>query len=68
MNIIDLTDTDFSFLCEFSEDACEYWDYDFSIERWDERYSQSLSQVEIEQLRENCKRILKATDGCQGEL
>jgi len=66
MIFADLTDTDFSFRCDFAGDACEYWDYDFSIERCDDRYSRNLSRMEIEQLRENCKRILEATEGCQG--
>lgn len=66
MNFADLTDTDFTFQCEFSGDACEYWDYDFSIKHLDDRYSKNLSRSEIEQLRDNCQKILKATEGVQG--
>jgi hypothetical protein len=66
MQFADLTDTDFSFRCNISDDACDYWDYDFSIERWDDKYSRNLSRMEIKQLRENCKRILEATEGFQG--
>lgn len=68
MNFADLTDTDFSFRCDFAGDACEYWDYELSIEQWDDKYSRNLSRVEIETLRENCTRILKATDGLQGGI
>ena len=64
MNFADLTDTDFSFRCEFAGDACEYWDYDFSVERWDDKYSRNLSWEEIQQLRANCRRILRATEDC----
>lgn len=67
MNFVDLTDGNFTFNCDLAGDACEYWDYDFSIENWDDKYRQSLSRCEIKQLRENCKRILKATEGVQGE-
>lgn len=66
MNFVDLTDTEYSFSCDFAGDACEYWDYDFSVERWDDKYMRNLSRSEIEQLRENCKRILQATDDIQG--
>lgn len=64
MMFADLTDTEYDFKCEFSGDACEYWDYDFSVEQWDDQYSRNLSRMEIEQLRENCKRILQATENC----
>lgn len=68
MIFADLTDTDFTFRCDFAGDACEYWDYDFSIERWNDKYSRNLSRMEIDQLRKNCKRILEATEGIQGGL
>jgi hypothetical protein len=64
MMFADLTDAEYCFSCDFAGDACEYWDYDFSVERWDDKYSKNLSRIEIEQLRENCKRILQATEGC----
>ena len=66
MNFTDLTDTDYTFNCEFAGDACEYWDYDLSVESWDDKYCRSLSRMEIEQLRENCKRILDVTTGIEG--
>lgn len=66
MNFADLTDTDFKFNCEFSGDGCDYWDYDFSITYGDEKYSRDMSSSEIEQLRENCKRILQVTSEFQG--
>lgn len=64
MNFVDLTDTDFSFRCEFAGDMCEYWDYDFSVERWDDKYTKNLNWEEIQQLRANCRKILQATEGC----
>jgi hypothetical protein len=66
MNFADLTDTYFQFRCEFAGDACDYWDYDFSMECWDDKYSRNLSGIELDTLRENCQRILKATEGIQG--
>jgi hypothetical protein len=66
MNIIELTEADYSFSCEASVDACEYWDYDFSVEKWDDKFLCTLQQSELKQLRENCKRILQATDALQG--
>lgn len=64
MQFADLTDTDLSFRCDFAGDACDYWDYDFSVERWDDKYSRNLSWEEIQCLRSNCRRILRATEGC----
>jgi hypothetical protein len=64
MIFTDLTDADYEFRCDFSGDACEYWDYDFTVERWDDKYSKNLSREEIEQLRENCRKILRVTEGC----
>lgn len=64
MYLADLTDAEYSFKCEFAGDACEYWDYDFSVERWDDKYSRNLNWEEIQQLRSNCRRILQATEGC----
>lgn len=66
MNFADLTDTDYTFNCDFAGDACEYWDYDLSIRKGDDKYLRSISRTEIEQLRNNCKKILKATDDFQG--
>lgn len=66
MIFTDLTDTDFSFRCETSDDPCDYWDYDFSIERWDDKYSRNLSIAEVKTLRNNCRKILQATSKIQG--
>ena len=68
MQFADLTDTNFTFTCGHASDACEYWDYDLSIKRGDEKYLRSISCTEIAQLRENCKKILEATVDCQGGL
>lgn len=64
MNLADLCDTTFDFNCNFSGDACEYWDYDLTAKVHDYEYYRSMSRTEIEQLRDNCKRILQATEGC----
>lgn len=66
MHFADLTDTNFVFLCEATADGCELWEYDFSIIRWNDKVSRNLSQWEINQLRENCVRILEATNSFQG--
>lgn len=66
MSFADLTDTDFTFDCSFGGDAHTYWDYDFTAKIHDQEYYRSMSSMEIESLRENCKRILKATEGTQG--
>jgi hypothetical protein len=59
MQFADLTDTLFSFQCQPSDDKCHQWDYDFSIETWDDKYLRNLSKPEITYLKENCKRILQ---------
>lgn len=64
MNFTDLTDADYFFKCEHAEDVCEHWKYDFSVEKWDDKYIKNLSWNEIQQLRANCRRILRATEGC----
>lgn len=66
LNFADLTDTNFKFTCDFAGDGVEYWDYDFCAEIHDEKHFRSMSACEIEQLRDNCKRILQATDSTQG--
>lgn len=68
MDFSDLTDTEFDFRCDFSGDACDYWDYDFLIEQFDEKHLINLSSIEVKQLRENCRRILAAVDSVQGGL
>jgi len=66
MTFVDLTDTDYIFDCRLSDDQCEHWDYDFSVERWDDKYIQNISKREVEQLKMNCKRILHAIDQVEG--
>ena len=66
MNFSDLIDEQYNFECKESEDACEYWDYDFSIKILDERYLMNISPSELNHLRKNCKEILQATDHFQG--
>lgn len=66
MLFADLTDTDFQFNCDFAGDAVDYWDYDFQASVHDQHYYRSLSNSEIETLRDNCKRILEVTQMCQG--
>ncbi len=67
MTLTDLCDTNFKFDCQFEGDAIEYWDFSLTAEVQDYKYYQSLNNCDIEQLRENCKRILKATEGCINE-
>jgi hypothetical protein len=62
MKFADLTDTLFSFECESSPDKCDFWDYDFYAKNANDKTIRNLSKPEIVQLRENCKRILQATD------
>jgi hypothetical protein len=66
MNFADLTDTDFTFQCAVANDKCDHWEYDFSVERWDDKYCRNMSQFEIEQLKANCKGILNAINALQG--
>lgn len=63
MQFADLTDTNFTFSCEFAGDACEYWDYDFYVECFDDKFVKNLSHDDIITLKDNCKRILKALNG-----
>lgn len=62
MNITDLSDTNFTFKCDFEIDAAEYWDYYLLATVNDYQYGQSMNTEDIECLRNNCKRILEATD------
>lgn len=62
MNFINLTDIRFVFTCETATDAYQHWAYEFSIERFDDKYITNLSHLEVKQLRGNCKRILQATN------
>ena len=67
MTLTDLCDTNFKFDCQFEGDAVDYWDYGLTAEVHDYKYFQSLNQCNIEALRENCKRILAATEVCYYE-
>lgn len=67
MTLTDLTDTNFTFDCEFSGDGVEYFDNTLIATVKDEKYYFSLYECDIECLRENCKRILAATEGFVNE-
>jgi hypothetical protein len=63
INIIDLMSQKFAFRCRISDDACEYWDYDFFIRNYGEPLFWENARIEeLEILRENCRRILIATE------
>jgi hypothetical protein len=66
LDFVDLTDTPLEFYCNFAGDGVEYWDYAFSAVFGEEHHYRSLSSSEIEQLRENCQRILSATAEIDG--
>ncbi len=63
VNLADLSDTEFDFKCEFEGDGQEYFDYNLCASVNDYEYNRSMSRIDIEFLRENCKRILEATEG-----
>jgi hypothetical protein len=63
LTFADLTDADFNFIVEFEGDGVDYFDYSFQAKYRDEIFHRDMYQNEIETLRENCKRILKATEG-----
>lgn len=65
MNFVDLTDAEYIFNCTTSQES-QCFDYDFSVERWDDKYHQNLTKNEIEQLKMNCKRILRAINQLEG--
>lgn len=66
MTFGDLTDTQYVFTCDFLGDAFESYPYDFCARVHDEKHYRSLNQKEIDQLRNNCKRILQVTNALQG--
>lgn len=67
MTITDLTDTHLKFTCYLTEDKfLSEWQYDLDITAGDETYYHNLSIDELLQLRDNCKRILGATNNIQG--
>ncbi len=68
MNIGDLIDTNVNFSCNNSEDNCKHWDYRITAHSLSELlWIADVSKEEIEQLRENCKKILLITENISGE-
>ncbi len=63
----DLMEVEYKFACDFEGDGVESWDYSFSARCATDMYCTRLSAIYIEQLRENCKAILKATEGVENE-
>lgn len=63
ITITDLSDTDIKFSCDFAGDAFDYWDYTFyAYVGGSKEYMQSMNREDINQLRENCKKILDITN------
>ena len=62
INLADLSDTHFIFNCQQEIDDREYFDYNLSALFNDYEYNRSMSREDIIYLRENCKRILAATE------
>jgi hypothetical protein len=63
MDIADLSDTSFNFTCNFEPDTFKYWDFYLTGTVDDYEYGRSMNYDDIKCLRNNCKRILEATDG-----
>lgn len=63
MNIQDMIYSDVNFSLEFDGDGVEYFDYSFygQVKNVSE-YRHTLNKMEIEQLRENCKKLIAITD------
>lgn len=66
MHFADLTDTPFNFQCEFIGHDYKYWQYDFTAQYHDNKFLRNLDKSEIQILRDNCKRILHATECFHG--
>ena len=63
MNLQELMHDDVQFSLDFEGDNVEYFDYSFSCQIKNySNYTQRMSRTEIEQLRENCKKLIKLTD------
>lgn len=62
LQFVDITDSVFNINIQKSPDICEFWDYDLELKYNNEKYLYNLSKSEVNQLRENCKRILQATE------
>ncbi len=63
VDLADLSDTEFDFKCELEKDDNAYFEYNLSALVNDLIYNRSMSRIDIKYLRENCKRILDATEG-----
>lgn len=63
VELADLSDTEFDFKCELEKDDINYFDYNLSALVNDYLYNRSMTRTDIKYLRENCKRILDATEG-----
>jgi hypothetical protein len=63
MNLQELMNDDVQFSLDFEGDNVESFDYNFSgqVKNYS-NYNQRMSRTEIEQLRENCKKLIKLTD------
>jgi hypothetical protein len=59
VDVADLSDTEFDFRCSYEGE------FDFSLCATvnDYEYNRSMTKIDIRYLRENCKRILEATEG-----
>lgn len=67
MIFADLIDTDFIFKCYPSEDVCEIWEYDLLIKNGDEEFLKNINITEIEQLKNNCLKLLEAINDINQE-
>ncbi len=63
VDLADLSDTEFDFKCELEKDDHNYFDYNLSALVNDYVYNRSMSKADVKYLRENCNRILEATQG-----
>jgi hypothetical protein len=62
MNITDLAETAVNFEIECTSGISKYWDYTFYARvNGDYEYMQSMNRSDIEQLRNNCMKIILAT-------
>jgi hypothetical protein len=62
VDLADLSDTKFDFKCELEKDDHNYFDYNLKALVNDYLYNRSMTRTDVKYLRENCKRILKATE------
>jgi hypothetical protein len=63
VELADLSDTEFDFKCELEKDDQAYFEYNLSALVNDYEYNRSMTKLDLKYLRENCKRILEATEG-----